>query len=271
MYPLVYHRPATIEEAKALIADGLDATFVSGGHTLLPTLKARLASPSDLVDLSRIEEMHGVAAIEGGVRIGGATTHSQVFRDPLVNERLPVLARLAGSIADRHVRHRGTIGGSVANNDPAADYPAAVMGLGATVVTDRRRLHADDYFTGLYETAREPDEIVVAVEFPVPLSCGYAKFRNLASRYALAASFVARSADGVRIGVTGAYNRGVTRPTAFEEALTGDFRAEALAGLSIDPEDMLSDPAATAAYRANLVEVLTRRAVAGQGGVLILK
>lgn len=271
MYPLSYHRPHSIAEAKEMFADGIDATFVSGGHTLLPTLKARLAAPSDLVDLSRIAEMQGIAAIDGGVRIGGATTHSQVFRDPLVNERLPVLARLAGSIADRHVRHRGTIGGSVANNDPAADYPAAVMALGGTVVTDRRRLHADDYFTGLYETAREPDEIVVAVEFPVPLSCGYAKFRNLASRYALAASFVARVDGGVRIGVTGAYNRGVTRPTAFEAALADDFTPASLDGLAIDPEDMLSDPAATAAYRANLVAVLSRRAVAGQGAVLLLK
>jgi carbon-monoxide dehydrogenase medium subunit len=271
VYPFSYHRPATLAEARALFEGGDDPSFVSGGHTLLPTLKSRLAAPSDLIDLTSLAELQGVEAIEGGVRIGGATTHAAVSRHPLILERLPVLARLAGSIGDRHVRHRGTIGGSVANNDPAADYPSAVLGLGATVITDRRRLIADDYFTGLYETAREPGEIVVAIEFPVPLSAGYAKFRNLASRYAIAATFVVRTEAGVRIGVTGAYANGVTRPTAFEAALDADFRPEALDPLSIDPDLMLADPAATAAYRANLVKVLARRAVAGQGDVLILK
>jgi carbon-monoxide dehydrogenase medium subunit len=271
MYPFTYHRPKTLAQARELFGGGADAAFLSGGHTLLPTLKARLAAPSDLVDLTGIAEMRGVAEIEGGVRIGGGVTHAEVFRDPIVNDRLPVLARLAGSIGDRHVRHRGTIGGSVANNDPAADYPSAVLGLGATVVTDRRSLAADDYFTGLYETAREPDEIVVAIEFPIPLSAGYAKFRNPASRYAIAATFVARTDGGVRVAVTGAYNTGVTRPLDFEAALDRDFRPEALDDLAIDPEDMLADPLASAAYRANLVKVLARRAVAGQGDVLILK
>ncbi|TPG39601.1 xanthine dehydrogenase family protein subunit M [Sphingomonas koreensis] len=271
MYPFTYHRPTTIDEARALFEASEDGSFLSGGHTLLPTLKARLAAPSDMIDLTAIDALKGVEPIDGGVRIGGATTHAEVARHPLVRERLPVLAGLAGSIGDRHVRHRGTIGGSVANNDPAADYPAAVLGFGATVVTDRRRLAADDYFIGLYETVREPDEIVVAIDFPAPLSAGYAKFRNLASRYAVAATFVVRTEAGVRVAVTGAYSAGVSRPRDFEAALDADFRPEALDPLTIDPQLMLADPAATAAYRANLVKVLARRAVAGQGDVLILK
>jgi carbon-monoxide dehydrogenase medium subunit len=271
VYPFAYHRPKTLAEARALFEGAADPAFISGGHTLLPTLKARLAAPSDLIDLSGVAEMRGVAEIEGRVRIGGGVTHAEVSDDPLVKARLPVLAGLAGSIGDRHVRHRGTLGGSVGNNDPAADYPAAVLGLGGVVVTDRRRLPADDYFTGLYETAREPGEIVIAVEFPIPLSAGYAKFRNPASRYAIAAAFVARTKGGVRVAVTGAYNTGVTRPRAFEAALDRDFRPEALDALAIDPAGMLTDPFASAEYRANLVKVMARRAVASQGEVLVVK
>src|SRR3984957_13058325 len=271
MYPFIYHRPTNVAEAKRLFKAGTDASFISGGHTLLPALKQRLAAPSDVVDLWGMAELQGIAVSGDRVTIGGGMVHSAVAESKIVREHIPVLAGLAGSIGDRHVRHRGTIGGSVANNDPAADYPAAVLALNATVITDRRRIAAGEYFTGLYETCREPGEIVIGVEFPVPLSAGYAKFRNLASRYALAATFVARTSAGVRVAVTGAYNTGVTRPTHFEKALDADFSAEALDALDIDPKDMLSDAAATAAYRANLTKVLARRAVARQGEVLIYK
>jgi carbon-monoxide dehydrogenase medium subunit len=242
MYPFRYCRPTSLTDAVRMFAASDDAAFLSGGHTLLPTLKARLAAPSDVIDLSALPELRGIEQSESGLLI-----------------------------RDRQVRHRGTIGGSVANNDPAADYPAAVLALNATIITDRRRIAADAYFTGLFETCRAPGEIVIAVEFPVPLSAGYAKFCNLASRYAVAATFVARTKAGARVAVTGAYNRGVTRATHFEQALDAGFAAEALDALDIDPEDMLSDPAATAAYRAHLIKVLARRAVARQGEVLIYK
>lgn len=271
MYPFTYRRPDNVADAVKMFATSDDAAFLSGGHTLLPTLKARLAAPSDVIDLTALPELKGIEETKSGLLIRGGTVHAEVAASPLVRSKIPVLAGLAGSIGDRHVRHRGTIGGSVANNDPAADYPSAVLALNATVVTDRRRITAGEYFTGLYETCREPDEIVIGVEFPVPLSAGYAKFRNLASRYPLAATFVARTSAGVRIAVTGAYNTGVTRPGHFEKALDADFSAEALDPLDIDPEHMLSDVAATAAYRANLTKVLTRRAVARQGEVLIYK
>ncbi len=271
MYPFKYHRPASVADAVKLFEAGAESAFLSGGHTLLPALKARLAAPSDMIDLTALPELKGIEKTDRGVLIRGGTVHADVAASALVRGTIPVLAGLAGSIGDRHVRHRGTIGGSVANNDPAADYPAAVLALNATVITDRRRIAADDYFTGLYETCREAGEIVVGVEFPVPRSAGYAKFRNLASRYALAAAFVACFEAGVRVAVTGAYNRGVTRVTQFEAALDVDCSADALDALSIDPEDMLSDAAASSAYRANLVKVLTRRAVARQGEVHIYK
>jgi carbon-monoxide dehydrogenase medium subunit len=271
MYPFTYHRPANLAEARRLFEEGADASFLSGGHTLLPALKQHLASPSDLVDLWNLPELKGIEADDKRVLIRAAVVHADVAASEDVRRQIPVLAGLAGSIGDRHVRHRGTLGGSVANNDPAADYPAAVLGLGATVVTDRRRIAADDYFTGLYETAREPGEILTAVAFPVPLSAGYAKFRSAASRYALAAVFVARTEAGVRVAVTGAGASGVFRPAAFEAALNADFRPEALDRIELDPGLMLGDPTAPAAYRANLVKVLARRAVAGQGSVQLFK
>jgi carbon-monoxide dehydrogenase medium subunit len=271
MYPFKYRRPTSIADAVKLFEIGDDAAFISGGHTLLPALKARLAAPSDVIDLTFLPEFSGIDEIEGGLLIRGGTIHADVAASPLVRDRIPVLAGLAASIGDRHVRHRGTIGGSVANNDPAADYPAAVLALNGTVITDRRRIAADDYFTGLYETCREPSEIVIGIEFPVPRSAGYAKFRHFASRYALAASFVVRAEGGVRVAVTGAYNTGVTRVAHFEAALDVDFSAGALDLLSIDPGDMLSDSAASGAYRANLTKILTCRAVAHQGEVQIYK
>ena len=269
MYPFSYHRPKSLADARALFEGGADPTFVSGGHTLLPALKQHLAQPSDLIDLTALPEMKGIERHGNGVLVRAASTHSEVSASLVVRELIPVLAGLAGSIADRHVRHRGTIGGSVANNDPAADYPSAVLALGATVHTDRREITADEYFTGLYETAREPGEIVTAVAFPRPVSAGYAKFRSAASRYAVAAVFVARTPTEVRLAITGAGAFGVFRPLEWEGALEQDFRPEALDGLEIDPDTLLGDHAASAEYRASLVKTLAKRAVAGQGRVQV--
>ena len=271
MYTLTYRRPASLAEAQAMFAEGLDATFLSGGHTLLPTLKQRLAAPTDLVDLTSIPEMKGIVREGEVLRIGAASTHSQVYESEVVRDAIPVLARLAGSIADRHVRHRGTIGGSTANNDPAADYPSAVLALNATVVTDRRRIAADDFFTGLYETARQPGEIVTRIDFPIPDLAAYAKFKSPASRYSIAGVFVAKTGGQVRVGVTGAGAGGVFRPTTFEAALQRDFRPEALDGVSLDAHDMLSDLNGTGEYRAHLAQVLCRRAVGRPGEVQAYK
>ncbi len=204
MYPLHYHRPSDIGAALRLHAEAEDASYLSGGHTLLPALKQRLARPSDLIDLAGLRDLRGVALDNGVLSIGATTPHAEVAASALVRRAIPALAGLAGSIGDRHVRHRGTIGGSVANDDPAADYPSAVLGLGATVVTDRRRIAADDFFVSLYETALEPGEMITRIEFPVPDHAGYAKFRSAASRYAVAAVFVSKTGAAVRAAVTGA-------------------------------------------------------------------
>jgi len=271
MYPTTYRRPRTLAEAKQMFAEAENASFLSGGHTLLPALKLRLASPSDLIDLGAIPELRGIK-VEGRVLIIGATTlHVDVAESPLVRQHIPALAGLAGSIGDRHVRHRGTMGGSVSNNDPAADYPSAVLGLGATVVTDKRRIVADDFFTGLYETAREPGEILIRIEFPIPDSAGYAKFMSPASRFSIAGVFISRTAKTVRVAVTGAGSGGVFRPTEVENALAANFRVEALAGLGIDPSMMMGDQNGTPGYRANLVMVMARRAVQNMGTITVCK
>ena len=261
MHPIQYHRPAGIEDALTLFNQGDDASYLSGGHTLLPTMKLGLASPSDLIDLGAIPTLRGIEANEQFISIGAATCHSDVAESALVQQHIPALAGLAGSIGDRHVRHRGTIGGSVANNDPAADYPAAVLGLGATVVTNRREILADDFFVSLYETILERGEIITRINFPIPLTAAYAKFCSPASRYSISAVFVARTKQGVRVAVTGAGAGGVFRAREFEAALTSDFRPEALSGLHIDPSALLSDLSGTPEYRANLVLVMARRAI----------
>ncbi len=271
MYPTTYHRPASAADAAALFAAQDDAAFLSGGHTLLPTMKLGLARPAALIDLCAIPGLSGVSLQGTTLTIGATTRHADVAAAAEVQRLIPALAGLAGSIGDRQVRHRGTIGGSVANNDPSADYPAAVLGLGATVRTDRRSLAADDYFVGLYTTALEPGEIVLAVDFPLPLAAGYAKFRSPSSRYAVAAVFVARTAQGVRVAVTGAGAQGVFRATAFEAALDRDFSAAALAGLTVPESELVDDLNGSAAYRANLVAVLARHAVQNLGRVVLLK
>jgi carbon-monoxide dehydrogenase medium subunit len=265
MYPTRYHRPIDIKDAAKLFAEAEDASFLSGGHTLLPTMKQRLARPSDLIDLAVLPELRGIKVENNVLSIGAATLHADVASSPVVRQAIPVLAGLAGSIGDRHVRHRGTIGGSVANNDPAADYPSAVLGLNATVVTDRRRIAADYYFVALYETALEPGEILTRVDFPIPDQVGYAKFRSPASRYAVAAVFISKTGATVRVAVTGAGASGVFRARAMETALEQNFAADAVALSQIDPNTLVSDLNGTTEYRANLIAVLARRALTHLG------
>ena len=261
MYPLSYVRPDTLEEAVALLQEQEDAKPLSGGMTLIPTLKQRLAAPSHLVDLSRLPELKGIAVDGDVLRVGAAMRHVQVATSDVVAAAIPALADLAGLIADPQVRNRGTMGGSVANNDPAADYPSAVLGLGATIVTSRRRIAADDFFVGMFETALEPGELVTAFEFPIPLRSAYIKLRHRATGYAVAGVFIADTRDGVRVAVTGA-GPSVFRWAQAEVALSLDCRAEVLEHTELDADQLNDDATGSAAYRANLVRVLTRRAIA---------
>jgi carbon-monoxide dehydrogenase medium subunit len=262
MYAFEYHRPTSVRQAASLLGKAEDAKVVAGGHTLLPTMKMRLAAPANLIDLSQIADLRGIERSARSVTIGAMTTHSEVADSAEVKEAIPALAELAAMIGDPAVRHRGTIGGSVANNDPAADYPAACLALAATIVTNKRKIPADEYFKGLFETALEEDEIVTAVTFPIPQKAGYMKFRNPASRYALVGVFVAKRADGIRVAVTGAGSNGVYRWTAAEEALAKRFGAKSLEGLTHPAEGLNSDIHADATYRAHLIGVMARRAVA---------
>ena len=266
MYETRYHRPESVTQAAALFAGAAEGRYLSGGQTLIPTMKQRLAAPSDVIDISAIAELKGIDAAGETVSIGAGATHAEVHASDAVRQAIPALADLAGLIGDPAVREMGTIGGSLANNDPAADYPAAVLALGATIHTSRRSLVADDFFAGLFSTALEDGEIVTRVTFPVPAKAAYAKFRNPASRYAVAGVFVARMKDGtIRVGVTGAGSGGVFRAEAMEQALARSWTPEAIDAVAIDPADMLSDIHASAAYRANLVKVMARRAVAAIG------
>lgn len=263
MYAFDFERPGTLADAvKALGAE--DAQPLGGGQTLIPTLKQRLAMPSKLVSLTGIDEIRGICQDDSGrVCIGGATTHAEVAGG--TEGMFPALAALAGNIGDPAVRNRGTIGGSLANNDPAACYPAAVLGTGATIRTDKREIAVDDYFQGMFTTALDEGEIITEVKFPVPEKASYQKFEQPASRFALVGVFVAKFADGVRVAVTGASNEGVFRWSAAEEALNGRFSADALEGMAPEAGNMISDLHGSAAYRAHLVGVMTRRAVAAAG------
>jgi len=265
MYEFNYHRPASIDEARELLANSDDAKIVAGGMTLLPTMKMRLAAPSDLIDLAGIESLAGISDDGDAVTIGAMTSHADVAASEVVNKSIPALAALAGKIGDPQVRHRGTIGGSIANSDPAADYPAAVLGLGATVVTDSREIAADDFITGMFETALGEDEIITAIRFPKPKRAAYQKFANPASRYAVAAVMVADTGKGVRVAVTGA-GPNAFRATELEAALDKDFSVKALDGLAIDASDLNGDMHASPEYRAHLVMVMARRAVQAAGG-----
>jgi carbon-monoxide dehydrogenase medium subunit len=259
MYSFELVHPTSVADAVAALADD-GAQALAGGHTLIPTLKARLAAPSVLVSLRGIEEMKGLSHSGGVLRIGGGVTHGRVAKEAM--SVYPGLAKLAAMIGDPAVRNRGTMGGSVANNDPAACYPAAVLASGATVVTDRREIAADDFFQGLFTTALDGGEIITEVRFPVPQKSNYQKFIQPASRFALVGVFVARFRDGVRVGVTGASESGVFRWKEAEAALSRDFSKAAVAGLATPAADgMIGDIHGTPAYRAHLVKVLTGRAV----------
>jgi carbon-monoxide dehydrogenase medium subunit len=261
MYEFKYHRPATVRQAANLLAKNEDAKVVAGGHTLVPVMKQRLASPPHLVDLSHIEGLNAIEIKGRSLVVGATATHAEVAASPIAGEAIPSLAYLAGLIGDPAVRHRGTIGGSLANNDPTADYPAAVMALGATIVTNKRRLKPEEFFQGLFSTALEPDEIITRVMFPLPKKAAYVKFRNQASRYALVGVFVAKRPSDVRVAVTGAGANGVFRVTSFEAALKKRFSAKALDGLTVSAEGLNSDIHGSAEYRAHLIGVLARRAV----------
>jgi carbon-monoxide dehydrogenase medium subunit len=265
MYEFQYHRPTSIDEAKEILAGNEEAKLLGGGMTLLPTMKLRLARPSDLVDLSGIESLSGIGQDGDTIEIGAMTPHADVAGSNVVQSAIPALADLARMIGDAQVRNRGTIGGSLSNSDPSADYPAAVLGLNAVVTTDQREIVADDYFKGLFETALEPNEIIQAVRFPKPKRAAYAKFPNPASRYAVVGVMVAETADGIRAAVTGA-GPCVFRATGIEAALAKDFSAAALDGQTIDAKDLNADLHASPEYRAHLVVVMAKRAVAAAGG-----
>ena len=260
MYPFTYHRPASLDDAKALIAASEDGRPLAGGMSLLPTMRFRLASCADLVDLNGIDALAGIERHDGHIRIGAMTRHAEVADSSDVGEAIPALAALAGSIGDVQVRNRGTIGGSICFADPAADYPAGLLGLGATVNTDRRSIAADDFFIGLYETALEDGEIVVSVDFPIPERAGWAKFGNQASRFAVVAAMVSIADGAVRLAVTGAKTH-VFRVAEMEAALTANFSPEALDGIVLASEDLNEDLHADRDYRAHLVGVMAKRAV----------
>ncbi len=261
MQDFTHHRPAVVAAAATVLEKAEDGQYLAGGQTLIPVMKQGLAMPSDLVDLGGIGTLRGVRESDGGLLIGAMATHAEVAADASVKAKIPVLAALAGAIGDPHVRNRGTIGGSLANNDPAADYPAAVLALNATVHTDKREIAADDFFVGLFETALDDGELITGVEFPAPQSATYEKFTNQASRFAIVGVMVARGSDGVRVAVTGA-GPGVFRVGEMESALGTDFTPAALEGIEIAADDLNTDLHASAEYRAHLIGVLARRAVA---------
>jgi carbon-monoxide dehydrogenase medium subunit len=254
------HQPKSTPEAVALFGAATDARFLAGGMTILPTMKMGLSTPSDVVDLSKIADLSFIRDQTDFLEMGAMTTHASVAKSAIVREKLPALAALAGAIGDPSVRNRGTLGGSVANNDPAADYPAAVLGLGATIVTDRRNISADEFFVGMFTTALMADELILSIRFPIPDKAGYAKFRAPASRYALVGVFVAQLGETVRVAVTGA-GACVFRAAEFEQALTKRFDPMIPSQMAMSAEGLNSDIHADAEYRAHLIGVMTKRAV----------
>ncbi len=259
-YPFSYQRAASLADAEALLGANPDAKLLAGGQTLIPTMKQRLANPPLLIDISGLAELSGVRREGERLVLGAALTHAQVAQSTEVRTLIPALAELASHIGDPAVRHLGTLGGSVANNDPAADYPAAVLGLNATLITTRREIPADKFFTGMFETALESDEILRAIAFPIPRRAAYAKFANPASRYAMVGVFVAQTTQGVRVAVTGAAPC-VRRITDMEKALEASFDSESIAHIQIAADGLNEDLHGSAQYRAHLVTVMAKRAV----------
>lgn len=261
MYDFDYQCPVTLRDLEMALGNSPDAVVMAGGQTLIPTLKHRLADPSDIIDLGAIEEIKGIREEGDSIVIGAMTTHCEVAESELVMARIPALATLAGGIGDPQVRHRGTIGGSVANNDPAADYPAGCLGLGATIHTNSRAILADDFFVDTFETALQEGEIITEVSFPVPGRAAYIKFANPASRYATVGVLIAKTASGVRVAVTGAAPS-VFRDSAIETALNSDFSIGSISESGAEEADLNSDSHASAEYRKHLIAVMARRAVA---------
>src|SRR4249920_3037591 len=266
MYQTTYHRPSSVDEAAAAFAKGTEAKYLAGGHTLIPVMKQRLAAPSDVIDLGKIKELIGIEASGDTLTIKAATTYFDIMQSADVKKSIPAIAYLTSVLGDPAVRHRGTIGGSIANNDPAADYPAAVLALDATVKTNKRSIKAGDFFKGLFSTALEDGEIITAVSFPIPAKAGYSKFPHPASRFALTGVFVAQTKSGdVRVAATGASQSGVMRVPAIEAALKANWSAGALDNVAISDNGLLTDIHGTSAYRANLIKVMAQRAVTAAG------
>jgi carbon-monoxide dehydrogenase medium subunit len=264
MYDFEYHKPGSLADAVKLLSADPDAKPISGGQTLLPALKHRLNKPTSVIDLSGIAELKGIKREGDKLVIGALAKHVEVATSPEVKAAIPALAQMASTIGDTQVRNRGTIGGSVANNDPAADYPSAVLGLNATIVTDKRRIAADDFFQGMFTTALEPGELLVAIEFPIPEKAGYAKMRNPASRYVMAGAFVAKTGGGVRVAINGA-GPGVFRQAEMEQALAVNWSPDAVVGVKQPADGLNSDIHGSAEYRAHLVTVMAKRAIAAAG------
>jgi len=260
MHTFNYHRPASLKDAAALVSKNAEAKLLAGGQSLVQTMKLRLSAPTDLVDLGTIAELKAIKAEGSGVSVGAMARHAEVSNSDLVKKAIPALAALAATIGDRQVRNMGTLGGSLANSDPASDYPAAVLGLGATVVTNKRKIEADKFFKGLYETALEPGEIITQVLFPAPKRAAYMKFKNPASRFAIVGVFVAETSNGVRVAVTGA-GPCAFRQADMEKALAAKFAPESVAGIKQKADGLNTDLHASAEYRAHLVTVMAKRAV----------
>jgi aerobic carbon-monoxide dehydrogenase medium subunit len=265
MYAFEYHRPTSLSEVTSLLGSRPEAKLLAGGHTLIPTLKQRLAQPTDLIDLGRIQELKGIREEGGGLVIGAMTTHGEVMRSDVVRRVIPGLADLAGWVGDAQVKNLGTIGGSIANADPAADYPAAIVGLKATVKTNKREIPGDDFFPGMFETALDDGEVITAVVFPKPQRCAYMKFPNPASRYAIVGVMVAQTGGETRVAVTGA-GPSVFRLQDFERALSSNFSVDAIKDLTVSADGLNSDIHASAEYRAHLVKVMAQRAVKKASG-----
>ena len=262
MYEFKYQRPTSVRQAANMLAKDPEAKLLAGGHSLLPVMKLRLAKPTQILDIGRIEGLNTIELKGRSIVVGALARHVDVANSQAVKDTLPVLAEVAGMIGDPAVRHRGTLGGSLANNDPNADYPAVVLGLGATVITSKRRIAADDYFKGMFETALEPDEIITKVSFPLAKKAAYQKFKHPASGFALVGVFVSKRGSDIRVAVTGAGSNGVFRVKSFEEALKKRFSPKSIEGMSVPADGMNADIHGSAEYRAHLVGVLARRALA---------
>jgi aerobic carbon-monoxide dehydrogenase medium subunit len=266
MYETIYHRPSSVDDAAALFAKGSESKYLAGGHTLIPVMKQRLAAPSDVIDLGRIKELVGIELSADALTIKAATTYFDITQSADAKKAIPAIVHLTSILGDPQVRYRGTIGGSIANNDPAADYPAAVLALGATVKTNKRAIAADDFFKGLFTTALADGEIITAVSFPIPAKAAYSKMRHPASRFALTGVFVVKTKSGdVRVAATGASQNGVMRVPAIEAALKANWSASALDNVKISADGLMADIHGSSDYRANLIKVMAQRAVTEAG------